>query len=155
MSPRSSTNWKNDLVVLDRVDEAVAQPVADAEDLVEPGEPGAALGRGAAREVRGVDRCAALGELTEPVEPRRGEQLRARGEIEPRVAGNAVSLAHELDREIGLSCGDVRLEQVVAEVLPECRLGDRVAAVSGRATFEMIRERLGPGRRWRISVPRS
>ena len=104
-------------VLDDRVDEAVAQSVADAEELVEPGEPGAALVRRAAGEVRGVDGRAALGELAEAIEPGRRQRASRRDEVEPRGAGKAVALAHELDREVGLARGDVRLQQVVADVL--------------------------------------
>src|SRR6185436_18937497 len=69
---------EHDLVVLDRVDEPVAEAVPDPEELLEPREPRPALGRRAAGEVRGVDGRTAGGELAEPDEPRRRQRFHAR-----------------------------------------------------------------------------
>ena len=91
--------------------------VADAEELVEPREPRSALVRRAAREVRRGRRVApSCASSPQPIEARRGEQLRAGREVEPGATGEAVALADERDRQIGLARGDVRLEQVVADV---------------------------------------
>ena len=113
------------LLVLDRVDEPVAQAMPNAEDLLEPRQPRAALPARAAGEVREVDGRARLREPPQPVEPRRGEDLRGRREVEPGALGEAVPLAHEGDGQVRLARGDVRLEQAVADVLAELRARER------------------------------
>ena len=57
-----------DDVVVDCVGEAVAEPVPDAEQLVEPCDPRPALVGRRAREVREVHRRAAAGELAQALE---------------------------------------------------------------------------------------
>ena len=123
---------EDDLLVVDRIDEAVAKAMRDPEDLVEPGQPRAALICRAAREVGEVDRRAPLRERSESVEAGAGEELRARGEVEAGGGGNAVALALELDRQVGFARGDVRLEEVVPDVLAVGRLGER------QLTFEVL-----------------
>ena len=82
-----------DDVVLDRVGEPVAQPVPDAEQLVEPCDPRPALVGRRAREVRDVDRRAAGRELAQALEARGGEELRAGRQVEPRRRREPVALA--------------------------------------------------------------
>jgi hypothetical protein len=86
-----------DDVVLDRVGEAVTQPVPDAEQLVEPRDPRPALVGGRAREVRDVDRRAARRELAQPLEARGGEELRAGRQVEARRRRDPVALADDGD----------------------------------------------------------
>src|SRR5262249_46450651 len=120
---------ERDHLVLDRVDEAIAQPVPDAEDLVEPREPRPALAGRAACEEREVDRRAAGRDLAEPVEAAGREQLPRRREHEPRRPRDAVALARERDREVRLARGDIGLEQRGADVLPVFRGGERQLAL--------------------------
>ena len=54
----------------------------------------------------------------------------------------------------GLSLGWVVVVGVVG-ICVFAHMSGKVAAVSGRATFEIIRERLGPGWPWATSAPRS
>ena len=91
--------------------------MGDPEDLVEPGDPRAALVRRASREVGVVDRWRRRSPTPQPVKPGPAEELRARDEVQPGGVGDPVALALELDRKVGFASGDVRLEQVVTDVL--------------------------------------
>src|SRR4029077_20425380 len=64
---------ERDDVVINLVDEAVAQKLADAEEIAQPAEPRTALVVRAAGEAREVYERPFAGELLESVDPLRGE----------------------------------------------------------------------------------
>ena len=132
------------LVVLDRVDEAVAEAVPDAEDLVQPRQPRPALVRRAAGEVRTRRRSRRLGELPQPLEPGRGERLDAREQVEPR-AGRGSRRARGRARPAGRPRGRRR------SPAGGCRGGRR--GPPARRTG--ARARSAPGRRSRRRRPRA
>ena len=109
---------ERDRVLENGIDEPVAQAMPHTEDLLERGDPRPSLIRRAACEVGEIDRRAGDGVLTQTIDARGREQLRARGEDQPCGRLEAVALAHEIDRDIRLERRDVRLEEVVADVLP-------------------------------------
>ena len=105
------------LVPGDRVDEPIAEPVPDTEDLRQPGKPRPALVRRAAREVGEVDGRSVPREIAQAIDARGGQQLGARSENQRCFRVQTVALPHQLHRKIGLERRNVGLQQIVADVL--------------------------------------